>query len=274
VRGALSIRRTLEILEWPRSSYYTKARAEPVVEPVLAKAARTIHQASRGSVGARRMSRALRQKGHTLGRQKSATVMRRLGLTLRTRRYKHYSRNTKPAPAPNHLNRQFNRAGPNEAWAGDVTFIPTQQGWLYLAIVVDLFSRRVVGWATSDVADARLVVQASEMAFATRAPGPGLIMHTDQGCQYTSDLFVKHLAAHGAVQSMSRKGNCWDNAVLERIFRSLKYEWLDEVRRPKNEVRDDVIDYVARHYNHERLHSTLDYLPPAEFERRAAQRSY
>jgi putative transposase len=262
----------MQILGWPRSSYYAKP-TEAVVGLQMAKAAQAIHRTHRGSFGARRMSRALRLAGFALGREKSATLMRQLDLKVRARRYKHYSRNTKPAPAPNLLNRQFDPGYPNQAWAGDVTFIPTQQGWLYLAIVVDLFSRRVIGWATSNMADTRLVLKASELAFATRQPRPGLIMHTDQGCQYTADLFVAHLASHGAVQSMSRKGNCWDNAVVERIFRSLKHEWLEEVRLSKEETRATVIDYIARHYNHERLHSTLDYLPPAEFERQAANRS-
>ena len=272
MRGPLSIRRTMQILGWPRNSYYAKL-VEPVVEPALARAARAIHRHHRGSVGARRMSHALRRAGFELGREKAATLMRRLDLTVRARRYKHYSRNTKPAPATNLLNRQFDPGRPNQAWAGDVTFIPTLQGWLYLAIVVDLFSRRVIGWATSNVADTRLVLKASELAFATRQPSAGLIMHTDQGCQYTAERFVAHLASHGAVQSMSRKGNCWDNAVVERIFRSLKHEWLDETRLPRAQTRATVIDYVARHYNHERLHSRLNYLPPAEFERQAANRS-
>lgn len=263
----------MAILDWPRSSFYAPPRAEPAIEGTLAKAARAIHRASRGSFGARRMSRGLRLEDFDVGRERAATVMQRLDLKARKKRYKHYSRNTKPAPAPNLLNRQFDPGGANEAWAGDVTFIPTQQGWLYLAIVVDLFSRRVVGWATSHVADTRLVLKASELAFAARQPRPGLIMHTDQGCQYTSDLFVAHLAEHGAIQSMSRKGNCWDNAVVERIFRSLKHEWLDEQRLPKDVTQASVIDYIARYYNHERLHSTLDYLPPAEFERMAAHRS-
>ncbi|MEX3614801.1 MAG: IS3 family transposase [Burkholderia gladioli] len=269
----MSIRRTLKILGWPRSSYYASPRAEPMVEPRLAKAARRIHHASRGSIGARRMSRSLRRQGFDLGREKSATIMGRLGLKRRKRRYKHYARNTKPAPAENLVNQQFDPPAVNEIWAGDITYVPTQQGWLYLAIVVDLFSRRIVGWATSTVVDARLVREANELAFASRNPAPGLIFHTDQGCQYTSELFVCDLARHGAIQSMSRKGNCWDNAVVERIFHSLKHEWLTEHRLPKEQARADVIDFVARYYNHERLHSTLDYLPPAEFERRAAIRS-
>jgi putative transposase len=258
-------------LGWPRSSYYAAPKAEPVVEPRLAQAVRTIHQASRHSCGARRISHGLRRQGFQVGRERAATLMRRLDLQVRQKRHQHYRRNTKPAPAPNLLNRQFNPAAVNQAWAGDITFIPTRQGWLYLAVVVDLFSRRVVGWATSTVADTRLALAASNLAFALRQPGPGLIMHTDQGCQYTSDLFVAHLAQRGAIQSMSRKGNCWDNAVVERLFRSLKQEWLgDEPLPTRDAARVAVIDYLARYYNHERLHSTLDYRPPAEFETMAA----
>lgn len=271
MRGTLSIRRVLAILDWPRSSYYAAPRPAPVVEKTLEKAVRAIHHASRHSYGARRMSHALRRQGFDIGRQRAATTMHRLDITLRKKRFKHYSRNTKPAPAPNVLNRQFDPAQANQAWAGDVTFIPTLQGWLYLAIVVDLFSRRVIGWATSTVADTRLVRAASQLAFDTRTPPPGLIVHSDQGCQYTSDLFVAHLAEHGAIQSMSRKGNCWDNAVVERVFRTLKQECLGEERLPRDMTRVAVIDFLAGYYNHERLHSTLNYLPPAEFEIRAAQ---
>lgn len=273
MRGTLSIRRVLRILDWPRSSHYAAPKERPAVEESLAEAVHAIHRASRHTFGARRMSHALRRRGFDVGRDRAATLMGRLDITLRTKRNKHYARNTKPAPAPNILNRQFDPAGPNEAWAGDVTYIPTQQGWLYLAIVVDLFSRRVIGWATSRVADTRLALAASQLAFATRRPRPGLIMHTDQGCQYTADLYVAHLAEHGAIQSMSRKGNCWDNAVVERVFRTLKYEGLLDERLSWDMTRVAVIDYLAGYYNHERLHSTLNYIPPAEFEALAAQRS-
>ena len=244
-----------------------------MVEASLAKAARLIHEASRRSFGARRMSHALRREGFDVGRERSATIMTRLDLKLRKKPFKHYTRNTKPAPAPNVLNRQFDPAEANRAWVGDVTYIATQQGWLYLAIVVDLFSRRVIGWATSTVADKHLVLAASHLAFETRKPKPGLIMHTDQGCQYTCDLFVDHLAQNGVIQSMSRKGNCWDNAVVERVFCSLKHEWLHEKKLGMEATRVDVINYVAGYYNHERLHSTLNYLPPAEFETLAEQSS-
>lgn len=271
VRGTLSIRRVHAILGWARSSHYAAPRALPVVEASLAEAVHAIHRASRRSYGARRIARSLQRQGFAVGRERAATLMHRLGIKVKTKQFNHYRRNTKPAPAENVLNRQFDPARPNEAWAGDITFIPTREGWLYLAVVIDLFSRRVIGWATSTVADTRLALAASELAFAIRQPAAGLIMHTDQGCQYTADRYVSHLAQHHAVQSMSRKGNCWDNAVVERVFRSLKHEGFDdEPYLTREAARVAVIDYLVRYYNHERLHSTLDYRPPAEFEDLAA----
>jgi putative transposase len=264
------VRQTYALLGWPRSRYYAAAPPPAVVDAAVAREVRRIRRRSRGSCGARTLSKGLRRVSLDVGRERAATVMRLMNLTAKKKRFKHYSRNTKPAPAENLLNRQFDPSRPNQAWAGDITYIPTRQGWLYLAIVVDLFSRRIIGWATSPVADARLALAASELAFATRKPEAGLIVHSDQGCQYTADLYVAHLQHHGAVQSMSRKGNCWDNAVVERIFRSLKQEWIDQPYATREHARHDVIDYVARYYNHERLHSTLCYRPPAEFEAIAA----
>lgn len=270
MRGDLSIRQAYALLGWPRSSYYASRRPAPVLDEAIQREVRTIYQRSHRSCGARTISRGLRRAGMNAGRERTATIMRLMNIQAKKKRFKHYSRNTKPAPAENLLDRQFDPGFPNQAWAGDITYIPTRQGWLYLAIVVDLFSRRVIGWATSTVADARLAVKASELAFATRQPPAGLLVHTDQGCQYTSDLYVAHLQQHGARQSMSRKGNCWDNAVVERVFRSLKQEWIDEPYPTREEASHAVIDYLARYYNHERLHSSLDYRPPAEFEALAA----
>jgi len=270
VRGTLSIRHVHRLLGWSRSRYYAPPRPAPVVDEVLAQRVRAIHRRSKRSCGARTIAHHLQRAGIAMGRERAATVMRLMNIQAKKKRFQHYRRNTKPAPAPNHLDRQFDPGRPNQAWASDITYIPTQQGWLYLAIVVDLFSRRIIGWATARVADARLALEASELAFALRQPGPGVVVHSDQGCQYTSDLYVAHLQHRGAVQSMSRKGNCWDNAVVERIFRSLKHEWIDEIYPTRDEARRAVIDYAARYYNHERIHSTLGYRPPAEFENMAA----
>src|SRR6185312_1138445 len=210
VRGELSVRRVHALLSWPRSRYYAVPPPIAVVDDTVAREVRRIYRNSRGSCGARMLSHGLRRAGLNMGRERAATVMRLMNLTAKKKRFKHYSRNTKPAPAENLLNRQFDPGRPNQAWAGDITYIPTRQGWLYLAIVVDLFSRRIIGWATSQIADTRLALEASELAFATRKPDAGLIVHSDQGCQYTSDLYVAHVRGHGALQSMSRKGNCWD----------------------------------------------------------------
>ena len=270
MRGDLSVRRAHALLGWPRSRYYAAPSAPAVVDDAVAKEVHRICRGSRGSCGARMLSHGLRRAGWDVGRERAATIMRLMKLTAKKKRFKHDSRNTKPAPAENRLNRQFDPGRPNQVWAGDITYIPTRQGWLYLAIVVDLFSRRIISWATSRTADVHLALEASERAFATRQPGPGVIVHTDQGCQYTANLYVAHVQRHGAVQSMSRKGNCWDNAVVERIFRSLKQEWIDEPYATREQARKDVIDYVANYYNHQRLHSTLCYRPPAEFEAMAA----
>lgn len=270
MRGPLSVRQAHALLGWSRSRYYTSRRPAPVLEEAIQREVRAIHRQSHRSCGARRMSQGLRRVGIDVGRERAATIMRQMDIQAKKKRYKHYSRNTKPAPAENLLNRQFDLGFANQAWAGDITYIPTREGWLYLAIVVDLFSRRVIGWATSTVADARLAVQASELAFAARQPPAGVLVHTDQGCQYTADLYVAHLQQHGALQSMSRKGNCWDNAVVERVFRSLKQEWIEDPYATRQEASHAVIDYLARYYNHERLHSTLNYRPPAEFEAVAA----
>lgn len=264
------MRRVHALLGWPRSRYYEPAPPPKSVDDSVAREVRRIHRRSRGSCGARTLSKGLRRIGLNVGRERAATIMGLMNMKAKKKRFAHYRRNTKPAPADNRLNRQFDPEHPNQAWAGDITYIPTHQGWLYLAIVVDLFSRRIIGWATSATADARLALKASELAFATRKPEAGLIVHSDQGCQYTADLYVAHLRTHGAVQSMSRKGNCWDNAVVERVFRSLKQEWIDTPYATREQARHDVIDYVARYYNHERLHSTLGYRPPAEFEAIAA----
>ncbi len=271
MRGDLSIRQVYAILGWPRSRHYAPVKAAPAIDEGLAQTALAIHRDSRRSYGARRLARSLCRHGFRVGRERAATLMRRLDIRLRKKRFHYARRNTKPAPAENIVNRQFDPARPNQTWAGDITFIRTGQGFLYLAIVVDLYSRRIVGWATSHTPDSRLAIKANELAIGLRQPAPGLVIHTDQGASYTSDRYTQHLARHGIVQSMSRKGNCWDNAVVERVFRSLKQEWFGEETFPTRALASqDAIDYLVRYYNHERLHSALDYRPPAEFERMAA----
>lgn len=273
MKGSLSIRRTCALLDVPRSSYYARRKVRPPrpVEPALERAVRHLHAKSRHTIGSRRLSAGLRAQGLPVGRCKAASLLRRLALPKRRRRYEHYKRLTKPSVvAPNHLNRQFDQAEPNRFWVGDITQLKVGRHWLYVAVVMDLFSRRVIGWSWGRHADARLPEEALAMALAMRRPPAGVTFHSDQGCQYTSDRFVAFLANHGVRQSMSRRGNCWDNAVIERLFKTLKYEWVPEggyssIAHAEKELTDFLV-----YYNLERPHSRLNDVPPVLFEHLAA----
>lgn len=273
VRGPLSIRHACRILQVPRSSYYAalKPRPKKMIEPKLDKLMRQLHQDSRQSIGTRSMAKALSHAGYRMGRHRARSLMQAAGLERRRKRYSHYRRATKPAVlAPNVLNRQFNPARPNTSWVGDITYIRTSHGWLYLAVVLDLFSRRIVGWAFSPTADVELALKALRIALGFRAPAPGLVFHSDQGCQYTAERFVSLINEKGLVQSMSRRGNCWDNAVVERYFRTLKHDWMPQgAYASRKDAKKDVMDFIA-YYNLERGHATLDYLSPADYEKLAA----
>jgi transposase InsO family protein len=179
------------------------------------------------------------------------------------------SRHDLPTP-PNLLDRKFTVEQPNRVWVGDVTFLPTAEGWLYLAVLLDLHSRRVVGWAMSERNDENLTLAALRMAIDQRQPPPGLLHHTDRGTTYASGRYQDELAAHGMVCSMSRKGNCWDNAVAESFFSTLDIECANQ--RPfssRRAARREVIEYILGFYNPTRLHSSLGYMSPMEFERAA-----
>lgn len=254
-----------------RSSYYASRAEQASPDPAMLVTVRAIQTESRCSIGSRRMVDQLRQCGHTVGRHRARTLMRQAGANVAARHRPPFRRAEQPAAtAPNRLDRQFNPSAPNRIWAGDITYLRTACGWLYLAIVVDLYARRVVGWAFSAQPNTDLVLHASTLAIDQRRPAPGLLFHSDQGCQYTSDRFVAHLAQHAITQSMSRRGNCWDNAVVERVFRSLKHEWIgDRLYRNLPEAQRDITDYIARYYNHHRPHTAAHRMPPALFEARA-----
>jgi transposase InsO family protein len=174
--------------------------------------------------------------------------------------------------APNVLARQFEPDAPNKAWVADITYIRTRSGWLYLAVVLDLFSRKVVGWSMAPSMPAELVCAALQLAIAQRQPSPGLLVHSDRGSQYASASHRALLARHGLEASMSRKGNCWDNAVMERFFLNLKMErvWQRDYANHTEAIRD-ITDYIVGFYNSERLHSTLGYMPPTVYERKMAE---
>jgi putative transposase len=202
------------LLKVPRSSYYTFAARRPAraaASPALLRAVREIHNESRGSYGSRRMAQALQHQGHAIGRYRARSLMREAQLAVTRRRTHRYRRADGEAlVAPNLLERRFQPPAINQVWAGDITYVRTLQGWSYLAIVMDLYSRRIVGWAFALLPDTVLVIRALQRAREHRRPPPGLMFHSDQGCQYTSAHFVNELKANGIIQSMSRKGNCWD----------------------------------------------------------------
>jgi putative transposase len=253
-----------------RSSYYAFARprSQRLSSAELLDAARQIHDESRCSYGSRRMAQALYRQGHTVGRYRARSLMKEAELVVRKRRTHKYRKAEGEAHiAQNLLERKFEPGAVNRVWAGDITYVRSKQGWSYLAIVMDLHLRRIVGWAFDIQADTELVVQALQHAYRSRQPGAGLMFHSDQGCQYTSARFVDDLKNAGIAQSMSRRGNCWDNAVVERFFRSLKSEWIGEQEYENHEeAKNDVREFVEKYYNYQRLHSAANNLPPVLYE--------
>lgn len=198
-------------------------------------------------------------------------VLQELGLFSRRKRkfvVTTDSQHTQPV-AENLLDRDFTAARPNQKWLTDITYISTREGWLYLAAVLDVFSRRIVGWSMSDRIDTELVTSALQMATTQRSPEPGLLHHSDRGVQYASDAYRQILDELGVVCSMSRKGNCWDNAMMESFFGSLKSEWVyGKDYQTQEDAKQDLFKYIEMFYNRQRRHASLGYISPAEFERR------
>ena len=267
-----------EVLEVSRSGFYAyqqRARRGVVNHERLrlVTQVQAIAVSTRYSYGSRRMAKALQDEGFSVGRCKARGLMNEAGVTVK--------RPKKRGPvttdsrhglsvAPNVLARQFDVAKPDQAWAGDITYIWTAEGWLYLSVLLDLYSRRVVGWAMSEQINTVLAQDALEMALGRRQPGPGLLHHTDRGSQYASHAYQALLARHAIVCSMSGKGECLDNAVAERFFGSLKREWTSHCRyATRQEARDDIIAYIEMFYNSRRKHSYLGYLSPNDYEKNA-----
>ena len=233
---------------------------------------REIHKQTRGSYGARRISAELEEQGESCGRSKAGTLMRLAQVTAKQRKkFKATtdSKHTMPV-APNLLKREFAVVAPDRVYCSDITYVWTKEGWLYLAIVLDLFSRRVVGWSMSNRITKELAINALKMSTWRRRPQRGLVFHSDRGSQYCSNAFQKELKKHGMISSMSRKGDCWDNSVAESFFSTLKIERVfDSVYRTREEARADIIDYIEMFYNSKRRHSYLGYLSPMDFEKMA-----
>jgi len=230
---------------------------------------RAFHSASGGTYGSPRITLDLKEAGEAVGLKRVAQVMRENGLTGQApRRFRRTTDSKHDLPiADNIVARDFNPDAPNQLWAADITYVRTWVGWLYLAVVIDLFSRRVVGWAIADHMRTELVLNALTMAFEARRPGDGLIHHSDRGSQYASHAHRKALDEHHAICSMSRRGDCWDNAVVESFFGTLKQELLYRGTWPTKEAATKAIgEYIDRFYNTRRRHSTLGYVSPLEYE--------
>jgi transposase InsO family protein len=262
-----------ELLGVSRSGFYawkgrpearrTREDAELVIE---IKAASKV---GRGNYGSPRVHRELRANGRRIGRKRVERLMRQEGIVARKKRRfrKTTDSNHKHPIAQNVLARNFDVELPDTAWVTDVTYVWTHEGWLYLAVILDLFSRRVVAWAASANNDRTLAISALDRATCSRAPAPGLLHHSDRGSVYASSDYADALTTIGAVKSMSRKGDCWDNAVAESFFATIKGEMIDHEDYPTRAVAIAAIgDYIDRFYNPCRRHSAIDYVSPIEFE--------
>ena len=261
------------VLDVSKSGYYAW-RGRPISirirqDQQLSAQIRQVHQKSKGRYGAPRVHAELRAQGQRCGRKRVARLMRQAGLRGRGQRKYRVTTNSEHAQpvAENLVLRQFGVETPNTVWAADMTYVWTREGWLYLAVVIDLHSRRVVGWSMSERMTTNLPLAALQMAYERRRPPPGLLHHSDRGSQYASRAYRLALDHMAMTCSMSRKGDCWDNAVVESFFASLKREEVAEtVYATRQEARSALFTYLEVFYNRERRHSSLGYLSPAEFE--------
>jgi transposase InsO family protein len=267
-----------DVLEVSRSGYYAWRRSEESARSQRAKGLvaqmRVIHgEPHKQNYGSPRMQEELAARGHRVSENTVARLMRANGLRAATaRKFRHTTdSNHGQAVAENVLNRQFDQERPNQAWVSDITYVPTREGWLYLACVLDLHSRSVVGWSMSRRLKSDVVLAAVGMAVQRRRPGPGLVHHSDRGSQYTGGEFQQFLQTHGIVCSMSRKGNCYDNAVMESFFGTLKKELVHQADYSTGDAaRQAIFEYIEVFYNRVRRHSALGNVSPATFEHQAA----
>jgi len=268
----------LRVLNVSKSGFY--AWLKRLVSPratrnaVLLEEIKGVHNASRGSYGSPRVTAALRRSGSRVSKHRVARLMRTAELRGKSHRKSRVSTTNSKHGEPrsaNLLERDFTAVQPDQKWLSDITYLPTTEGWLYLAVVLDVFSRRIVGWGFSSSLESNLVVSAFDMACQSRKPSDGLVFHSDQGVQYASAEFRAALSRLEVVQSMSRRGDCWDNSPCESFFSTLKLELdLRKARGAKLETQALVFEWMEVFYNRQRLHSSLNYLSPAEFEQSRA----
>jgi putative transposase len=268
-----SVNRLCQLMGVSRSAYYAWLHRSPTIteknDQALTEIIVSAFKKSRATYGTRRLKQALFQQNRIASRRRIGRLMRDAKLACKTRRRFKATTNSKhDLPiAENHLDRQFSVQQPNQVYVGDITYIYTQEGWLYLAVVIDLFSRQIVGWSMAEHMRTKLVNDALMMAIWKRKPAKGLLWHTDRGSQYASKSHRALLEQYGIRQSMSRLGNCWDNAVSESFFHTLKTELIHhQAFHDRDEAKQAVFEYIEVFYNRERLHSANGYLSPVDYE--------
>lgn len=271
-RDQHSVRMMCRALAVSRSGYYAwrdrpkSSRAQRHFG--LTEKIRYFHRSSRETYGSPRLRKDLLESGERVGENTVALLMQRAGIVPKTvRKFRVTTDSRKTVPAPNRLDQQFTAARPNQRWVSDITFIPTREGWLYLAVIIDLYSRAVIGWAMHKRMKTALVTDALKMALMRRKVRSPLLLHSDQGSQYAAADYRAILAANGIQCSMSRKGNCWDNAVAESFFHTLKTELVQhEDYRNRTEAKASIFEYVEVFYNRQRRHSHVGQVAPLTFE--------
>ena len=274
-KEAIPVLQACRVLAVSRSGFYAAQQRQkrPATVCSIGVHLQASFTASGSTYGSRRLQTSLRHQGWQVGRYRVRSLMNQHNITpVWKRKLIHTTDSKHDLPvAENILNRQFEPAQPNAAWVADMTYIRTRSGWLYLAAVLDLYSRKIVGWAMAANMKAELVCAALQMAMMQRKPAKGMIVHSDRGSQYASEAYQQLLAKNGLRCSMSRKGNCWDNAVMERFFLNLKMErvWRQDYANHA-EATKDIADYIVAFYNNVRLHSTLGNLPPNTYEQKMA----
>ncbi len=275
-RSEFRVERMCKALEVSRSGYYgwrkrPSSKRQRENEEMLMEIQES-HKRSKGTYGSPRVTEDIRAKGIRCGKNRVAKIMRENGIVAKSRRKFKATTNSKHnlPVAENLLEQKFVTDGPNKVWASDISYIPTLEGWLYIVVILDVFSRQVVGWAMSDRLTAEFVIRALYQAIGRRQPSSGIIFHSDRGVQYACAAFKDVLSQYGFRQSMSRKGNCYDNALVESFFHTLKTEHVYSHRyATRADARQSIFEYIEMFYNRVRRHSTLGYLSPVCFEQEA-----
>ena len=267
------VKKMARVLKVSRSSYYSWLKSRPsdheLRDKELLAAIKRIFESNRSEYGSPRIYKKLKGTEYSCSRKRIARIMRENNIIARKKRqYKITTDSSHNYPvSPNLINRNFTVESANAYWVSDITYISTWEGWLYLCVIIDLFSRMIVGYSMASHIRADLAIDALNMASTHRKPNPGLIFHSDRGIQYASESFRVKLREHKMIQSMSRKGDCWDNACAESFFSTLKMEEVfKKSYKTRKEAQDSIFEYIAVFYNRQRIHSSLDYLSPAKYE--------